>query len=110
MRLLRPAAGLRHAAPGDRVAGMLGALPCCLSPRSGRGGTAHGPLSFVAAVALPRSCPDGIKPYDQVELTAEAIVTAPGLEHPDLQAAFKAPSEDLRAFLRHPVNDVVGNA
>jgi hypothetical protein len=33
------------------------------------------------------------------------MVTFPGFEHPDLQAAFRAPGEDLRSFLRHPVND-----
>jgi cobalamin-dependent methionine synthase I len=33
------------------------------------------------------------------------VVTFPGFEHPDLQAAFKAPGDDLRAFLRHPVTD-----
>jgi len=40
-----------------------------------------------------------------VDLTAEPVVTFPALEHPDLQAAFMAPGEDLRAFLDHPVND-----
>jgi hypothetical protein len=47
---------------------------------------------------LPQPWPDGIEPYDQVDLAAEAMVTAQGLEHPDLQAAFMAPGEDLRGF------------
>jgi hypothetical protein len=55
--------------------------------------------------AAPRQCPAGITPYPQVNLAAEPIVTFPGFEHPDLQAAFKAAGDDLRAFLGHPVND-----
>lgn len=31
-------------------------------------------------------------------------MTFPQFEHPDLQAAFKDPREDLRSFLNHPVN------
>ncbi len=58
----------------------------------------------------PRPCPGGITPYPPVDLVAEPVVTFPGLEHPDLQAAFKAPGEDLRAFLRHPVNDAAFTA
>ena len=53
----------------------------------------------------PRASPDGIEPYQRVDLAAEPVVTFPALEHPDLQAAFTAPGEDLRAFLDHPVND-----
>ena len=54
--------------------------------------------------ASPRASPDGIEPYRRVDLTAEPVVTFPALEHPDLQAAFMAPGEDLRTFLGHPVN------
>jgi Domain of unknown function (DUF1963) len=52
-----------------------------------------------------RECPAGIQPYPRVELAAEPVVTFPGFEHPDLQAAFRAPGEDLRSFLNHPVNE-----
>jgi hypothetical protein len=52
-----------------------------------------------------RECPAGIQPYPGVELAAEPVVTFPGFEHPDLQAAFGAPGEDLRSFLNHPVNE-----
>lgn len=55
--------------------------------------------------ARPRACPDGIAPYKRVELAVQPVVTFPGFEHPDLQAAFKAPGGNLRAFLSHPVND-----
>ena len=51
-----------------------------------------------------QACPAGIIPYERVELAVEAAVTFPGFEHPDLQDAFMAPGEDLRSFLRHPVN------
>jgi Domain of unknown function (DUF1963) len=162
LQLLRPAAALRHAAPGDRVAGVLGGNPRLPDSAEWPSWDGHGPLSFVAAVdcaavaavplditlppsgtllffyfdgqyddyettvgywdprtsagartlyvdpcgqAQPRACPDGIKPYERVDLAVEPVVTFPGFEHPDLQAAFKAPGEDLRAFLGHPVND-----
>lgn len=51
-----------------------------------------------------REFPTGLKPYELVELAAEPVWTFPGLEHPDLQAAFMGPGEDLRSFLDHPVN------
>ena len=162
LQLLRPAAVLRHAVPGDRVAGVLGGRPRLPGSAEWPSWDGHGPLSFVAAVdcaalaAVPldimlpssgtllffyfdgqydncettvgywdpgtsagaralyvgpgertshRACPEGIKPYGQVGLAVESVVTFPGPEHPDLQAAFKAPDEDLRAFLGHPVND-----
>lgn len=54
--------------------------------------------------ASPRPCPPGLSPYPRVELSAEPVVTFPQFEHPDLQAAFKDPREDLRSFLNHPVN------
>ena len=41
--------------------------------------------------APPPACPEGIRPYERVNLAAEPVVTFPGSEHPDLQAAFKAP-------------------
>jgi hypothetical protein len=50
-----------------------------------------------------RECPAGIQPYPRAELAAAPTVTFPGFEHPDLQAAFRAPGEDLRSFLNHPV-------
>jgi hypothetical protein len=162
LQLLRPAAALPPAAPGDRVAAVLGGNPRLPDSAEWPSWDGHGPLSFVAAVdcaaaaavplditlppsgtllffyfdgqydnhettvgywdprtyagartlyvdpgehAPPRACPEGIKPYERVDLAVEAVVTFPGLEHPDLQAAFKAPGEDLRAFLGHPVND-----
>jgi uncharacterized protein YwqG len=162
LQLLRPAAVLRHAARGDRVAGVLGGEPRLPDAAGWPSWEGHGPLSFVAAVdcaslsavpldivlpasgtllffyfdgqydnyqatvgywdpdtlagartmyvgpgecASPRASPDGIEPYDRVNLAAEPMVTFPALEHLDLQAAFKAPGEDLRAFLDHPVND-----
>jgi hypothetical protein len=49
-------------------------------------------------------CPAGIAPYEQINLTAQAIVTSPTFEHPDLQATFRPPDQDLRTFLDHPVN------
>jgi len=58
-----------------------------------------------SANASARECPAGIQPCPRVELAAEPVVTFPGFEHPDLQAAFRAPGEDLRSFLNHPVND-----
>jgi len=54
--------------------------------------------------AAPRECPAGLTPYGRVELAAEPVVTFPGFEHPDLQAAFNPSGEDLRSFLDHPVN------
>ncbi|HEV2371651.1 MAG TPA: YwqG family protein [Streptosporangiaceae bacterium] len=162
LQLLRPAAALRHAAPGDRTAGVLGGNPALPDSAEWPFWDGHGPLSFVAAVdcaalagvpldiMLPpagtllffyfdgqydnceaivgywdpqtsagartlyvgagepvstRACPEGIRPYERVELTVEAVVTFPGWEHPDLRAAFSSPGEDLRAFLGHPVND-----
>jgi hypothetical protein len=53
----------------------------------------------------PRDCPPGISPYERVDLTAAQVVTFPTFEHHDLQAVFRPPGDDLRAFLRHPVND-----
>jgi uncharacterized protein DUF1963 len=162
LRLLRPAAVLRHAARGDRAVGVLGGNPRLPDSAEWPSWDGHGPLSFVAAVdcaalaavpldialpssgtlllfyfdgrydnyqatvgywdpdtsagartlyvgpgehVSPRQSPDGIEPYGRVDLTAEPVVTFPALEHPDLQAAFMAPGEDLRAFLDHPVND-----
>jgi hypothetical protein len=55
--------------------------------------------------ASVRECPAGTQPYPRVELAAEPVVTFPGFEHPDLQATFLTPGEDLRSFLNHPVND-----
>jgi hypothetical protein len=52
-----------------------------------------------------RACPPGIEPYPRVGLAAVPVVTFPTFEHPDLQAAFKDPAEDLDSFLGHPVND-----
>jgi hypothetical protein len=57
------------------------------------------------AYAPPRAFPEGISAYEKVELTVEPVVTFLGFEHPALQAAFKEPGQDLRAFLGHPVND-----
>jgi Domain of unknown function (DUF1963) len=162
LQLLRPAAALRHAGPGARVAAVLGGQPRLPRSVGWPAWEDHGPLSFVAAIdcaalaAVPlditlpqagallffyfdgqydnhaatigywdpatlagarvlyagpgevtstRACPDGIKPYERVNLAVEQIVTFPGFEHPDLQAMFKAPGEDLRSFLKHPVND-----
>jgi len=161
LRLLRPAAVLRHAARGDRAAGVLGGNPRLPDYAEWPSWDGHGPLSFVAAVdcaalaavpldialpssgtllffyfdgrydnyqatvgywdpdtsagartlymgpgghASPRASPGGIRPYARVGLAVEPVVTFPALEHPDLQAAFMAPGEDLRAFLDHPVN------
>lgn len=162
LQLLRPAAALGHAMPGDRTAAVLGGHPQLPDSAEWPSWDGHGPLTFVAAldcaeltrvpldISLPRSgtllffyfdgqydngdatvcfwdpgtaagartlyvapsesasarqCPAGIKPYDRIDLAAEAVVTFPQLEHPDLQAAFMEPGQDLRAFLRHPVND-----
>ena len=162
LRLLRPAAALRQAAPGNPVAGVLGGSPRLPDSAEWPFWDGHGPLSFVASIdcaalaavpldiALPpagtllffyfdgqydngqatvgywnpgsaagaralyvnpgqrasiRVCPDGIRAYERVDLTVEPVMTFPGAEHPDLQAAFMAPGEDLRAFLGHPVND-----
>jgi hypothetical protein len=162
LRLLRPAAALRHAGAGARVAAVLGGEPGLPDRAEWPTWEGHGPLSFIGAIdcgalalvsldiALPtagtllffyfdgqydngqatvgfwepstlagarvlhigpdegtssRACPAGLKPYRRVELRAEPVVTFPQLEHPDLLAAFKNPGEDLRSFLRHPVND-----
>ena len=161
LRLLRPAAALRHAGPGARVAAVLGGEPGLPDSAGWPLWEDHGPLSFIAAVdcealaavpldielpragtllffyfdgqydngettvgywepstlagarvlhigpgeaTSPRTCPAELTPYPRVELTAEPVVTFPQLEHPDLQAAFKDPREDLRSFLKHPVN------
>jgi hypothetical protein len=83
---------------------------------------ADGPLSFIASVELatlagarvlhvPAAPPSAhpsrrtVKPYSRVELAAEPIVTYPMFEHPDLDAAFVGPEEDLGAFFGHPVNN-----
>jgi hypothetical protein len=162
LRLLRPAATLRRAAAGTRVAAVLGGHPVLPDSVAWPAWEGHGPLSFVAAVdcaalapvpldiSLPqagallffyfdgqydnhgvtvgfwdpatlagarvlyagpgenasvRECPAGTQPYPRVELAAEPVVTFPGFEHPDLQATFLTPGEDLRSFLNHPVND-----
>jgi Domain of unknown function (DUF1963) len=161
LRLLRPAAALRHADPDDQVAAVLGGEPGLPGWAEWPVWQDHGPLSFIAAIdcaalatvpldiTLPsagtllffyfdgqydncqttvgfwepatlagarvlhigpgeatssRACPDGLTPYQRVELTAEPVVTFPQFEHPDLQAAFKDPGSDLRSFLQHPVN------
>lgn len=161
LRLLRPAASLRHAGPGARVAAVLGGQPTLPDSVAWPAWDEHGPLSFIAAVdcaaltavpldipvvrsgtllffyfdgqcddgaetvgfwepatlagarvlfvsagqtASPRECPAGIKPYERVELAAVPVVTFPSFEHPDLQAAFLSPGENLRQFLGHPVN------
>jgi hypothetical protein len=54
--------------------------------------------------ASPRQCPVGLTLFERVELAAVPVVTFPGFEHPDLQAAFRLPGQDLRSFLDHPVN------
>lgn len=162
LRLLRPAATLRRAAAGARVAAVLGGHPVLPDSVAWPAWEGHGPLSFVAAVdcaalaavpldiSLPRAgallffyfdgqydnhgvtvgfwdpatlagarvlyagpgenasvreCPAGTQPYPRVELAAEPAVTFPGFEHPDLQATFLTPGEDLHSFLNHPVND-----
>ena len=53
--------------------------------------------------AAQREAPTGVTVYEQAHLTGRPIMTFPGCEHPDLQAQFKAPGQDLRAFLDHPV-------
>ena len=54
--------------------------------------------------ASQRQCPVGLTLFERVELAAVPVVTFPGFEHPDLQAAFRLPGQDLRSFLDHPVN------
>jgi uncharacterized protein DUF1963 len=161
LRLLRPAAALRHAGSGAWVAAVLGGEPDMPDWAEWPVWEGHGPLSFIAAIdcatlaavplditlpsagtllffyfdgqfdncqttvgfwepstlagarvlhlgpgeaTSPRACPARLTPYQQVELTAEPVVTFPQFEHPDLQAAFKEPGADLRSFLQHPVN------
>jgi uncharacterized protein YwqG len=50
LRLLRPAAALRHAEDGDRLAGVLGGNPQLPDSVEWPSWDGHGPLSFVAAV------------------------------------------------------------
>jgi hypothetical protein len=161
LRLVRPAAALRYAGPGARVAAVLGGQPRLPGSAEWPTWEGHGPLSYIGAVdcaalravpldialpqagvllffyfdgqlddgravvypeepetlagarvlylrpgqaASPRECPAGLAPYELVELAAEPVVTFPGFEHPDLQAAFRAPGQGLRSFLDHPVN------
>ena len=51
-----------------------------------------------------RACPGSIEPYPRVNLAVVPVMTFPTWGHPDLQAAFKDPAEDLQSFLGHPVN------
>jgi hypothetical protein len=161
LRLLRPAAALRYAGPGARVAAVLGGLPWLPGSVEWPAWEGHGPLSYIGVIdcsalravpldvavpqagmlqffyfdgqlddgraivypeepetlagarvlylrpgqaAAPRQCPAGLTPYERVGLAAEPVVTFPGFEHPDLQAAFNPSGEDLRSFLDHPVN------
>ena len=161
LRLLRPAAALRYAGPGARVAAVLGGEPWLPDSAEWPAWESHGPLSYIAAIdcsalravpldialphagmllffyfdgqlddgtaivyseepdtlagarvlclrpglaASPRECPTGLRSYERVELAAEPVVTFPGFEHPDLQAAFRPPGQDLGSFLDHPVN------
>jgi hypothetical protein len=159
--LLRPAAALRYAGPGDRTAAVLGGRPWLPGAAEWPAWEGHGPLSYIGAIdcaalravpldiAVPqagmllffyfdgqlddgmavvypeepetlagarvlylrpgqaasrRECPAGLVSYERVELAAEPVVTFPGFEHPDLQAAFNPSGEDLESFLDHPVN------
>lgn len=56
------------------------------------------------AACSPRSAPVGIKVYSARDFAGREIVTAPGWEHPDLEAAFRRPGQDRRSFMDHPVN------
>jgi Domain of unknown function (DUF1963) len=162
LELLRPAAALRHARPGDRVAAVLGGQPQLPGSIEWPAWADHGPLSFIASIdcaaltavpldiTLPQAgtllffyfdgqygnyattvgywdpatlagarvlhvpagqvtsaqpCPEGITPYQRVDLAAEPVMTFPGFEHPDLHAVFNPSGADLRSFLGHPVND-----
>lgn len=162
IRLLRPAARLKHAESGDPVVGQLGGLPALHDSAAWPTWTDEGPLTFVASIdceallsisldialpregtlaffyfdgqyddaqslvifeepetlqgsrvlyipadatAVPRPCPAGIEAYPRVDLSAERVATYPNFEHASLIEAFRAPGEDLRSFLDHPVND-----
>jgi uncharacterized protein YwqG len=59
----------------------------------------------VDANATIRSAPVGIKAYPRVDLRVDKVVTYPNFEHASLRDAFRAPGEDFRSFLNHPVND-----
>lgn len=54
--------------------------------------------------SAPRPAPEGIAVYPEREYGGRAIVTHPGLEHPDLEAAFRPPGQDEDWFDDHPVN------
>lgn len=56
------------------------------------------------AKCSPRPAPAGIMVYPARDFDGRPIVTAPGWEHPDLEAAFRLPGHDVRSFMDHPVN------
>ncbi|MBC7631104.1 YwqG family protein [Aeromicrobium sp.] len=55
-------------------------------------------------LASQRSTPLGVTTYIERHFDGRPIMTAPGWEHDDLRAAFKAPGQDHRSFMDHPVN------
>lgn len=61
----------------------------------------HVPIEARCSV---RTTPDGITTYPERQYEGRAIVTYPGWEHPDLEAEFREPDQDRRAWMDHPVN------